>query len=250
MGFDITYHPITEDEISKWYFDVLEQPILTETLGKEYNIDQFYIDKYKKTISVALQTENSETFEKTHGYYIAVIQGFFRKFFYIRGAAFSFLIEQDSSYTRYTKGWETFIPAKYVNEKANRIVENYSSGVFIPADKVKELLADYENNENIRKALNYFYSHSRITVFLEALKYSAENNLGLLEATEVMEPNPFDLNNSSCYSDLFNCDPSGALLYREAALEQIREIKGNENLTDSEIDSKVTYNRITPNEKF
>jgi len=249
MGFDISYHPITESEINKWYFEVLETPALTETLGIEYGIDPFYVDKYNEVIEVGNNYDTADLFDKTHGFNIAVMQGLFRKYFYVRGSAFSFLIEDNAAYARYTAGWETIIPAKYSQQPiANRIAENYCSGIFIPASQVKELLSDFENNDDVRKTLNDFFSHGRIDVFLNALKFSAENNLGLLEATEVIEPNPFDLNNSTCYSNLFNCDPEGALLYREAALEQIREMEGNENLSAEEIDGKVTYQRISPEE--
>ena len=84
MGFDISYHPINESEIKRWYFDVLDNTSLIDELGEEYNIEDFYVQKYKDTIDVALNTDESENFEPTHGYFLAVVQGFFRKYFYIR----------------------------------------------------------------------------------------------------------------------------------------------------------------------
>lgn len=50
-----------------------------------------------------------------------------------------------------------------------------------------------------------------------------ENGLGLLEATDVVVPNVIDLNKTESYSNLFNCDPEGALIYREIAMEQIAQ---------------------------
>lgn len=248
MGFDISYHPISTEEVQNWYFNVLENPSLAEKLGEEYEIDPFYIDKYKEVIDVALKTTTDDPFDTTHGYYIAVIQGLFRKYFYTRGSGFSFLIEEKGDFAKYTTEWQKFIPVQYTNPIANILTQNYSSGIYISAEQVKELLSDFENNEKTKEDLLNFYSHGRIDVFIEALKYSAENNLGLLEATEVVEPNPFDLNNSVSYSNLFNCDTAGALLYREAALVQIREIENNNNLSDEEIDDKVQYKKITSDE--
>lgn len=248
MGYDISYHPISKEEIQKWYFDVLENPSLADELGAKYEIDPFYINKYKETINVGLNTTTEDTFDTTHGYYIAVVQGFFRKYFYTRGSAFSFLIDANADFLQYRTDWETILPASCTNPIVNTITQNYSSGVFISPENVKQLLADFKNSEKTKEALMEFYSHGRIDVFIEALTFSAENDLGLLEASEVIEPNPFDLNNSTCYSNLFNCDPKGALLYREAALEQIREIEGNENKSDEEIDGNVEYKKVTPQE--
>lgn len=67
---------------------------------------------------------------------------------------------------------------------------------------------------------------------------SKKNKLGLLE---VVEPNPIDLNSSSCYSNLFNCDPEGALLYQETAMKQIAEIEKKEGLEARTISSKADY---------
>ena len=50
-----------------------------------------------------------------------------------------------------------------------------------------------------------------------------ELEVGLLEATEVVEPNPIDLNRSESFSNLFNCDTQGALIYAEIAAQQIGE---------------------------
>ena len=38
-----------------------------------------------------------------------------------------------------------------------------------------------------------------------------------------VEPNPIDLNRSESFSNLFNCDPQGALIYAEIAAQQIGE---------------------------
>lgn len=87
----------------------------------------------------------------------------------------------------------------------------------------------------MKSKLDTFFSHNRIEVFLKALESAKEMNAGLLEATEVIEPNPMDLNQSVCYSNLFNCNPQGALLYQEAVMEQFKEIEEKEDLTPNTI---------------
>lgn len=246
MGYDISYHPISEQEIQSWYFDALEDESIIEKLAQEHEIDEFYVEKYVDTINVAKQTAPTDYFDKTHGYYIAVIQGLFRTFFYTRGSAFSFLIQDKPQFKAYTTPWEDILQVKVPNPIVNSFVENYSSGVYMTAANVVQLLDDYQSKEEVKKELDDFYSHNRINVFLKALTAAKENNLGLLEATEVIEPNPLNLNESTCYSNLFNCDTEGALLYEETMLEQLRELEGNQGLNDMEILGNTERVVITP----
>lgn len=80
-----------------------------------------------------------------------------------------------------------------------------------------------------------------LPVFIKALQYAKENNLGLLEASEVVEPNPLDLNNSESYSNLLNCDTEGALIYEKIALKQLgRFIQESEkNKEQSNLSTKI-----------
>ena len=86
-----------------------------------------------------------------------------------------------------------------------------------------------------------------LPVFLNALNLARELGVGLLEATEVVEPNPIDLNRSESFSNLFNCDTQGALIYAEIAAQQIDEAierdkaggggtTGGENFTSRGVD--------------
>jgi hypothetical protein len=229
MGYDVTYHPISEKEIKEWYFDVLDDTKKADTLSKKYNIDEFYINKYKDAIKAGLQVDTMDTFDKTHGFYIAVIQGFFRKFFYTRGSSFSFLIDENNYFEKYTKKWQDIIKQKIINQVDNKITQNYCSGVYIPFEKTVELLDDYNKNYKIKSDLDTYYSENRINVFIKALEYSRDNRLGLLEATEVVEPNPNDLNKSTGCTNFWNCDHDGPILYQEAVFDQIENIKKNIN---------------------
>ena len=87
---------------------------------------------------------------------------------------------------------------------------------------MRKLLRDYEADGEIKEAIDEFYAQN-LPVFLNALNSAAELGVGLLEATEVVEPNPIDLNRSESFSNLFNCDTQGALIYAEIAAQQIGE---------------------------
>ncbi len=225
MGFDITYHPIKEREIQEWYFDGLKNENIVEEQAKKHKIEDFYKEKYKEVISAGKNTKPNEKFDSSHGLFVAVVQGFFREHFYLRGSAFSFLIEREPIFEKYTKKWEDIVPFEIKNPVENRISQNYCSGVFISAEQVEQLLNDYETDEKIRLALDKFYSDGHISVFLKALESAKKHKAGLLEATEVVQPNLLDLDETTSYSNLYNCDPEGAYLYQKVALQQFEKIE-------------------------
>jgi hypothetical protein len=61
----------------------------------------------------------------------ATIQGFFRKFFYIRGSAFSFLIDENNYFEKYTKKWQDIVKQKIINPINNKITQNYGGETMI-----------------------------------------------------------------------------------------------------------------------
>jgi hypothetical protein len=224
MGFDVSYHPVSEAEMMEWYFGALEDDTRIDELAKKYGIDDFYREKYRDTINVGRQATAEEYFDKSHSYFAAIVQGFFRTYFYIRGGAFTFAVEADPSYGRYTKSWANILGREIEQPVANKIIENYCGGVYIPAGQVSRLLEDIETDSDIRAELEgEVFGEGTMTVFLKALRHAREHGLGLLEATEVVEPNPTDLNASTSYSNLFNCDRDGPLLYAETARKQIAQ---------------------------
>jgi len=240
MGWDISYHPISKEQIIERYFNVLNDKSLITELSNKHQIKDFYAKKYEELIDIALVTTPEDIFDKTHGYYIAVVQGFFEKYFYVRGSAISFL--EGDELSKYTKNWEEILPKGLLTDEIhNRIRENYCSGKFIPKENITQLLDDYENNIELQEVIHTLFSNKRIAIFLKALRYAQDKGLGLLEATEVVEPNPIDLNSSACYSNLFNCDPQGALLYQETAMEQFAEIEKEKGLESGTIASNAEY---------
>ena len=231
MGYDISYHAIGKDEISQWYFEPLKlaQKGDFEAIAKiarEAGMDEFYVEKYANGFRSALQYGTGDIFNKTHGFHLAVAQGYFREYFYTRGTAFSFLAEQSSKFKTYISDWREVLPAEFLAEFSgeihNEIVENYCCGVYLSAASVQKLLRDYEADGEIKEAIDEFYAQN-LPVFLKALNLARELGVGLLEATEVVEPNPIDLNRSESFSNLFNCDTQGALIYAEIAAQQIGE---------------------------
>ncbi len=150
MGYDVSFHPITPTEMKEWYFTPLEwvkqgKETKVLELASISGMEDFYAEKYLNTLKVGTATKNTELFDKSHGFCIAVIQGFFKDYYYTRGSAFSFLVRQKPEYQRYVTPWNRIIPNCFSNPVKNQIVENYCSGMYLAPIQVTELLQDLEH---------------------------------------------------------------------------------------------------------
>ena len=231
MGYDVRFHPISPDEIRQWYFTPLtwvqqDQEEKALALAAQHGIEDFYAEKYLDTLRVGAGTEADELFDKSHGFYIAVIQGFFRDYYYTRGSAFSFLAEQKPEYVRYFTPWDQVAPIAFPNPAQNRIIENYCSGAYLSPAQVAQLLRDMEQEPKVLKDLEGLWSNGQIAVLKKALAAAAKLGTGLLEATEVVEPNPIRPNKSTSYSNLYHCDRDGVYLYIDTVSRQLADAIG------------------------
>lgn len=232
MGYDVSFHPISPKEMQEWYFAPLAwvqqgQEEKVRAFAAQQGMEDFYAEKYLNTLRVGAETESGELFDKSHGFYIAVIQGFFRDYFYTRGSAFSFLAEEKPEYTRYFTPWEQIVPAAFSNPAENRIIENYCSGVYLSPAQAAQLLQDLEQDRKVLEDLEELWCDGQLAVLKKALTAAVELGAGLLEATEVVEPNPIAPNESSSYSNLYHCDRDGVYLYMDLAMRQLAQAMGD-----------------------
>lgn len=222
MGWDISYHPMGSDEIASVYFAGVENPERAKEFAEKYDVVPFH----HENLAAAFQRGkdfDGQDFGTGHAFNLAIIAGYLRKYWYVRGSALSFLYE-DSEFSPYFSDWDALVPASYQPRSfPNHLTENYCGGVFISHQALQKLKQDMESNASIKEKMEELFSHGRLAVFTAAMNGALEKGLGLLEAAEVIEPFPFDLNNSKSFSNLHNCDPAGALLFQQAALEQIAE---------------------------
>ena len=227
----LSFHCNSPEEMREWYFAPLtwvqqgqEEKVLA--LAAQHGMEDFYAEKYLNTLRVGAGTEPGELFDKSHGFYIAVIQGFFRDYYYTRGSAFSFLAEQKPEYARYFTPWEQVVPTAFPNPAENRIIENYCSGVYLSPAQAAQLLRDMEQEPKVLEDLEGLWCDGQLAVLKKALTAAVQLGVGLLEATEVVEPNPIRPNESTSYSNLYHCDRDGVYLYMDMAVGQISRAMG------------------------
>ncbi len=223
MGWDITYHPVGADEVRSIYFKGLADPSHIDTIIEMFSLDEFYAEQLRMRFEEARGIEEEVPFNKGHAFYTAIILGFLRKHHYIRGGAFSFLTD-DAVMATYVGDWKTLIPEVYRQKKTeNQLTENYCGGVYLPHAALKKLREDYQTTPHVKAKMDEAFSHGRLDIFWKAVDDAIENDLGLIEAAEVVEPNPLNLDASRSLSNLFNCSPDGAILYSEAVAIQLNE---------------------------
>ncbi len=172
MGYDVSFHPISPEEMREWYFTPLswvqqgqEEKVLA--LAAQHGMEDFYAEKYLDTLRVGAGTEPDELFDK-----------------------------------------------------------NYCSGVYLSPKQVTQLLRDLEQDPKVLEDLEGLWSNGQLAVLKKALTAAAELGVGLLEATEVVEPNPIRPNESTSYSNLYHCDRDGVHLYIDTVSTQLADVIG------------------------
>lgn len=253
MGFDISYHPISPEEIETWYFSLLEEATrgentLRTAVVKTNNLSPFHVSKLEEIIALANDSTSPNDFLSSHVYYIAATQGIFHKFYYTRGSAFSFLVDRDPRMRKYITPWTNLKPEYIQTPITHDLLDtNYSGGIYISPVQVTQLLRDYEQDEDIKTAITDFFDVT-LPGFLNALRDAAENDLGLVEASEIVEPNPTNLSETICYTDIENLDPTGLVIYRDAVIKQLQALisqKGSHQNAEDLL-NKSSYKVLTP----
>ena len=224
MDFTVSYHPITTEQMREWYFDVYEDlgaaTDLKVRIPKEQlkdndlaELETYYKDKYMEMITRSRELDY-DNFNKWHGYFLAIIQGFFEKFYFVQGSALSSVIDKEFAKSYFTP-WREVIEADYIEDLAvnSKLNGPFSAGAYMSPAQVKQLLNDYENDAYIKELLEEQFVGKRVEVLVASLKYASENNQGMIEATTVITPGEELFEEPECYSNLFNCDVISAAVF-------------------------------------
>jgi len=235
MNYSVSYHPISEEQMNTWYFDVFndlgEAEDLTVRIPKEQlkensqkALESFYKEKYIEMMKRSRNLDYGD-FNKWHGYFLAIVQGFFEKFYFVQGSAVSAIHDMAFKHKYFTP-WDKVIASDYIEDLTfdSTLNGEFSAGAYISASQVKALLEDYENDEYIKDLLQEQFPKQRIEVFLAALKSASQNNQGVLEASRVIEQSEGVFEEPSCYSNLFNCDVMSAAVYTTELAEHYDSI--------------------------
>jgi hypothetical protein len=215
MGWNVTYHPLKENEITECYFAVLENPTLEQGVIQQYALDERSAQRLSEVYQVARESRN-EPFNKSHGFFLAAVAGILRKYWYLCDAAFSFMVKSNSQFETYVTPWTALVPQQYQRGHFDcGITESYCSGFYLNLAGLQKLQIAYAGDARIWAIVEDTFSHGRLAVFWKAVDYAIEHQMGLLEATEIIEPDLHNPHNTHCFSTLLNCEKESLLLYQE-----------------------------------
>ncbi len=218
MRWNVTYHPLKENEIIECYFAVLENTALEQRVIQEYMLDEKSAQRLSDVYQVARGSRN-EPFNKSHGFFLAAVVGILRKYWYLRDAAFSLMAKNNPQFKTYCAPWTALIPQQYQRGHLDcGITENYCSGLYLNLAGLQKLQVDYASDPRIWAIVEDIFSHGRLAVFWKAVDYAIENQMGLLEATEIIEPDLHNPYNTHCFSILSNCERESLLLYQSTRM--------------------------------
>ncbi|MDR2170827.1 MAG: DUF3592 domain-containing protein [Planctomycetaceae bacterium] len=191
MGYDVSYHPISPEEMNRWYFEPIKDDAALERLAVTEQVDieilRQVFNHYRQYLS---DTPHTDIFEMKHGYLLAAAQGLFRPYFYNRNCLLTSLLWNHwSTFQKYFISLREFVPAEYRSLKfSNTVVENWCGGAYLSASGVVQLEYDICHNADVASKLLQEFAPDGLRVLLKSLRYAKENGLGLLEATEVISP--------------------------------------------------------------
>lgn len=235
MDLTVSYHPITTQQMREWYFNVFEDLGAANDLKvripkeqlKDNNLEEleaFYTNKYLDMVKRSRELDY-DNFNQWHGYFLAIVQGFFEKFYFVQGAALSSVVDKEFAQNYFTP-WREVIESDYIEDLAvsSKLNGAFSAGAYMSPEQVKKLLNDYENDQYIKELLEEQFVGKKVEVLIEALKYASQNNQGLIESTSIITPGEELFEEPECYSNLFNCDVISAAVFTTDLAEHYDKI--------------------------
>lgn len=194
MSFDITFHPISKEELQGFFLAVLAQP--NRAGEKAANITT---DPEKESRLLGIYEECGDVFAdvkkgsepfSTLVLGAAAIAGFLHPYWYARGSAISFLIDEDERFEPLTRSLFEMFPRAFAglkDDSEGMILDNYSGGGYVPNGNLpalKSMLLDDEYED----AVATVFAEESFEALLEAIEYALDHGTGLLEVADLVVP--------------------------------------------------------------
>ncbi len=194
MGFDVTLHPFKRKEFKYFIEDVVEQPQLIDSrvaaIHHKEEERAFLASSIYERISHFKTDVLEETahVEKTIGLATAGILGYLQPYWYLRNGLLSKLMTS-TVFASFTANLSSIVAEsqKPFFDSESGVIENFSSGVYLPFDNIEKLkteLADVEFKTLVTETIG----SENIEVLKNCLDYCISNELDLLEATDLCVP--------------------------------------------------------------
>ena len=233
MSSHISYHPLGTDTISR-YTSYMSSQDPGGLAAVHYDGAGAHPRFREAFVALASQAQTlAGAFDASHGLNLAVTQGFFGRFYYVHNARLSVL---GDSITPYATTWQELLPSWPAADSANNeLGERPSSGIFIAAEQVAQLMRDMHNDPALQAAITHEFPAEKLQILWAALNEAHQSGVGLLEASGVIEPDPTNIAQSLCRTNQTNCDPAGLRLLLASVAQDpgtTRKVPGAPSLSE------------------
>jgi hypothetical protein len=196
MGYDITFHPISKEDLERYLFQVADTPSISDARARELaaNDDdyQMIMDFYYRNFpewlveAAAQEKQGIPAFSSRFVRTAAALAGFKHPYWYCRGSALSFVVEREASLhalitpvNRIASG----VLAGIGDCSEGLITENFSAGGFIA-----DIGALRQELSRHSKSVDKVFDSEGHWALENAMNYAEQHRLGLIEAADVYVP--------------------------------------------------------------
>lgn len=194
MSFDITFHPITKEELQSFFIEVLNRPEdagakaseITTDPEKEARIMGIYEECGDVLADVRAKKEPFSTLVLGAG----AIAGFLHPYWYSRGSSISFLCLEDERFDPLLISLAALFPRAFngiKDESGGYIMDNFSGGGYVSNGNLpalKSMLLD----DRYEDAVTSIFAEDSFEALMEAIDYALDNGAGLLEVSDLVVP--------------------------------------------------------------
>lgn len=184
MGYDITFHPVSEKELRYYFFDVVENHDLAEVRAHELAKSEY---DYEWLLGIYNNfpdwLHSQEEIEPTFAYAAAAVAGFIHPYWYLRGQALTFLDTKHPIVSLFVPLTELGGPKlASLGPEATIISRNYSASGYLPHNRLDELQQLLSESD---VEVSEIFSERGKESLQVTIKYAKENGLGFIEASDI-----------------------------------------------------------------
>lgn len=211
MGYDVTFHPVSLEEVQYFIFDMFDRPkladerasVLTRNTEKRERVLALYKDLWQWRDVAAWEEERR--FGRTVGYLTAALCGFLHPYWYARGGPISFMLPFDPRVRDLFRPWPEVghgLVSRMPDSADGLLLTNYDASGFIVPAKIPTLelvvldigrrLVAGELDPQVEMTpygpLIRGFSDEGLQGLLKAIEYAEKHGLGMMEACDVVIP--------------------------------------------------------------
>lgn len=231
MGMDVTYHPIDTGWAEAAFLAPLGAAGPARAAGaraaaRRAGLGRDATDLYLRVLSAAASRgDPSEPFEARLGPALCAAQTCFGPYWYTRGCSLTGLLARPGAPAGLATdlGDEPALRHLPPNPRDGRITQSYRSGAWLPAASVARLLAALDGDPAAAAAFAAEFPGGLADVVRAALAWARDRGCGVMEAADLVVPDPVDPRRTEAACWLANLDLAGVRLYAAEAERQLRE---------------------------